>query len=317
MVGNALSTGSAFLSAFQPAFIADCVHHDLSFGSQVVGDHNEQAKDDGKEQGFENPTAFVKLQTAEAEGSYKEGRQKKDNPRIAETVERFEELHHRLPLLRSVSSMPPDTCGNKEKHKLTMSDIHIRPASVQDAAQMARLDNVASHGLAEWFWKKQARNDGRESADWMALSAAEMAKTDYPPGWSNTEIAEMNGQIVGAASGCLTQDNGEAIGILPEPVFAPVFELFQVAAGDWLLDWLAVEPAAQGQGVGGKLLDNCLERARTSGAVQASLVVEDSNETALALYHSRGFRQRDQRPYIPFNTISRTQNWLLLSAPVT
>ena len=50
--------------------------------------------------------------------------------------------------------------------------------------------------------------------------------------------------------------------------------------------------------------------------VSASLVVEDSNEAALALYRSRGFRQRNQRAYIPFNEHSKTQNWLLMSAPV-
>ncbi|MEP0945171.1 MAG: GNAT family N-acetyltransferase [Rhizobiaceae bacterium] len=199
-----------------------------------------------------------------------------------------------------------------------MSDIQIRPARVQDAAELARLDNVASHGLSEWYWRQQATNAERTNADnWLRLSQAAMARSDYLPGWSNTIIAEADGEIVGAASGVLTNAGGDEIAVDSVALFEPIFELFHQAAGDWLLDWLAVDETAQGQGVGGSLLDNCISKAKMSGASQASLVVEDSNLSALQLYHSRGFRKRDQRPYIPFNETSQTQNWLLLSAPVT
>ncbi|MEP1208037.1 MAG: GNAT family N-acetyltransferase [Rhizobiaceae bacterium] len=202
-----------------------------------------------------------------------------------------------------------------------MSDFQIRAATIQDAADMARLDNIAGHGLSQWHWQQQVGGEGDGGGEddnaWLALSAAAMARDDFPPGWTNSVIAERGGKTVGAAGGYLTEDNGEKIGTLPAPLFEPLYELFQLAAGDWLLDWLAVEPAAQGQGIGGSLVDKCLVKAKASGAAQASLVVEDTNIPALKLYHSRGFQQRDQRPYIPFNETSRTQNWLLLSAPVT
>ena len=90
-------------------------------------------------------------------------------------------------------------------------------------------------------------------------------------------------------------DDGKEIGVLPEPLFKPIFELFTVAAGDWLLDWLAVDPKAQGRGIGGQLLDICIEKAKERGATKISLVTEDSNQSAQALYASRGFVQRDQR----------------------
>ena len=307
---------SPFLGTFQPAFVANSVHHELALCSQIVGDDNEEHKDDAKEQGFERPGTLMQFQAAETQGRNKQRRQQQNDAGITETVKRFEELHLGLPEMRFELSMTRGAGKDKDNQENFMSDISFRTAIAQDAADMAWLDNVASHGLSEWYWRREAVANELDEDDWAALSQASMADPDYPSGWSNTIIAQIKNETVGAANGCLTVDDGKKIGILPEPLFEPIFELFQVAAGDWLLDWLAVAPEVQGQGIGGQLLDICLDRAKDSGARQASLVVEDSNQSALALYTSRGFKRRDTRPYIPFNQTSQTENWLLLSAPV-
>lgn len=308
---------STFLSAFQPTIVANGVHHKLAFSCEIIGCHNEQAKYDAKKQNFGQPAALMQLQPVKRQRRHKQGGQKQDNTGITETVKRFEELHCCLPVLELELSMPLAAIKDKDNKEKIMSDIHIRPARVQDAAELARLDNVASHGLSEWYWRRAAVAEQTNPSSWLALSTAAMASAEFPPGWTNGIVAERSDEILGGASGVLTKNDGEKIGVLDEPLFEPIFQLFHQAAGDWLLDWLAVDEAAQGQGIGGRLLDSCMAKAKVSGASQASLVVEDSNAAALRLYHSRGFRQRDQRPYIPFNETSQTQNWLLLSAPVT
>ncbi len=54
---------------------------------------------------------------------------------------------------------------------------------------------------------------------------------------------------------------------------------------------LAVLPEVRGRGIGGALLDRLLSRARRGGVTAVFLEVRDTNEPALDLYRTRGFRQ--------------------------
>lgn len=54
---------------------------------------------------------------------------------------------------------------------------------------------------------------------------------------------------------------------------------------------LAVRPDLRGTGVGSVLLDHVLDRARSRGIREMFLEVRASNEAALRLYRSRGFRR--------------------------
>jgi ribosomal-protein-alanine N-acetyltransferase len=59
---------------------------------------------------------------------------------------------------------------------------------------------------------------------------------------------------------------------------------------------LAVHPARRRRGIGGALLDELLRRAEGEGWSPIWLEVRPSNEPALALYASRGFRIVGRRP---------------------
>ena len=194
-----------------------------------------------------------------------------------------------------------------------MTEVTIRPAGPQDAADLARLDNIAGHGFTNWYWSKRAEEQGNSNPVAMAQKA--MADPEYQSGWKQTVLAMKEGEVAGGANGYLMVVDQKMGTPSKEPVFEPVRQLFAQTAGDWLVDWLAVYEKWQGRGIGACLLDACLARAKGVSS-RISLVVEDANRPALALYKSRGFQQRDQRPYIPFNTTSKTKNWLLLSAPV-
>lgn len=58
---------------------------------------------------------------------------------------------------------------------------------------------------------------------------------------------------------------------------------------------IAVAPEARGNKLGGRLLDDVLTAARTTGATEAFLEVRDSNVAARALYASRGFEAVGRR----------------------
>lgn len=75
------------------------------------------------------------------------------------------------------------------------------------------------------------------------------------------------------------------------------------AAGDeaHLLN-LTVKPESQSNGLGGKLLEHLLERARSRGAETVFLEVRESNHPAIRLYDRCGFneigRRRDYYPAV-------------------
>lgn len=54
---------------------------------------------------------------------------------------------------------------------------------------------------------------------------------------------------------------------------------------------IAVDPGARGSGHGGRLLDHLVGVARSRGVGRLFLEVRESNDVALRLYDSRGFRR--------------------------
>jgi len=191
------------------------------------------------------------------------------------------------------------------------ANIVLRPATIHDAADMAILDNLAGHGLPALLW--QAAVNAGTADDAFEHGRALMADPASPYGYANAMIAEVGGRVAGASSGyVMMPDTGDAA--YASPAFAPVIALFRQAAGDWLVDSLAVFREARGMGVGAALLDNHLERARAAGCRRAALVTEDGNSAGLALYHSRGFAVVDSRSYQQITPHFSAANWLLLKA---
>ena len=159
------------------------------------------------------------------------------------------------------------------------------------------------------------------SENWLVLSKAEMASEDYPPGWTNTLIAEVDGKIVGAASGYMmpiVEENGEVASEnrCSNRSLRCSRKLPEIGCSTgWR--WT---PQYKGRG----LAHFCLtplskkpNRLAQPGPVSWSGMPTSRSCGSIIRDHSRGFQQRGQRPYIPFNETSQTQYRLLLSAPVT
>lgn len=66
-------------------------------------------------------------------------------------------------------------------------------------------------------------------------------------------------------------------------------------AGAFELDILAVSPAAQGQGMGRALLDQCEILARSAGLPALTLYTNAAMQGALALYRRAGFTEIERR----------------------
>ncbi|HEX2804199.1 MAG TPA: ribosomal protein S18-alanine N-acetyltransferase [Sphingomicrobium sp.] len=72
------------------------------------------------------------------------------------------------------------------------------------------------------------------------------------------------------------------------------FALFRTVADDSELLLIAVDPAAQGRGVGRELLSHFIGHSRTNGAERIHLEVRDGNP-AIEIYKSAGFAQANRR----------------------
>ena len=194
-----------------------------------------------------------------------------------------------------------------------MGEFSIRSAQARDAADLAILENMASRGLAQWFWQ-HAVNQGK-AVDAFQWGRDKLLEGAGQFGWFNSIVAQRDDIILSSAmfykatAEAAAEDYGDMSNVLK-----PLADLRRVAAGDWYLDSIAVYPSSQGQGAGTALFDNYLDQGRQLGLKMASLVVESSNITALKFYQSQGFGKRATRPYKPFGPKSDTQNWLLLSA---
>jgi len=73
------------------------------------------------------------------------------------------------------------------------------------------------------------------------------------------------------------------------------YALASVVADEGEILNLAVAPAARGRGLGHILLEALLDMFRREGAAKVFLEVRESNEAALHLYRSAGFRSRATR----------------------
>ncbi|MEM7216663.1 MAG: GNAT family N-acetyltransferase [Pseudomonadota bacterium] len=196
-----------------------------------------------------------------------------------------------------------------------MTEIFLRPAKRSDAADLAILDNVASHGISLWFWQEAVAHGKGENP--MELGRMRMADDDAFFGWRNAVVAARDEEVLGSITNYIMspleeEDDEDEFKESASP-FIPIFELFDLVNGHWFIDSLGVYGHARGNGIATMLVDDSLTKARNSEAGLASLVVEDSNTVARRIYESRGFEIADKRPYVEYDGPSETKEWLLMS----
>ena len=77
----------------------------------------------------------------------------------------------------------------------------------------------------------------------------------------------------------------------------------------WVIDGLAVYSRFRRRGIARALLIDQIARA---GAHTTSIVTNNDNAQALALYRGAGFVHRAREPFVGFNDHHTTDHWLFL-----
>ena len=191
----------------------------------------------------------------------------------------------------------------------------LRPATRQDAVQLAVLMDIASHGLVSWYWSTLA------AAGQSPLEIGRgrlQCRHDLPSHFSNWTIAESEGEIVGAFAGYVVPDpyNPGDAKELPE-VYAPLLELKSLSVGCWYLMSLSVYSEFRHRGIGAFLLQAAILQAQGYPVSRMALTVSSENKGALSLYMRSGFSEVARRRYIAFPGSSECGDWILLTKELT
>jgi GNAT superfamily N-acetyltransferase len=134
----------------------------------------------------------------------------------------------------------------------------IRPATAADARALAELE------VRAWRW---AYVDIVAEPDMITVEERERRWTSAPVAVAGAFVAEVGGRVVGVVQVGPDRED-PALG---------------------LLRGLAVEPAAQGAGVGAALYDHAVAWLREAGFAEAVLWVFEANGHARGFYERRGW----------------------------
>jgi ribosomal-protein-alanine acetyltransferase len=157
--------------------------------------------------------------------------------------------------------------------------MNIRPATPHDISFMIALergcDSAAHWTEVQYRRLFAAEEGGLESLVIVIENAAHADGGQNPHFWQNPP----------------------EVGHPPE-VEHPVMVGFLVArhvASEWELENIVVEPTAQRKGLGKRLLDACVMRAKETQSEAVFLEVRESNSAARRLYERAGFEQAGRR----------------------
>ena len=190
--------------------------------------------------------------------------------------------------------------------------VTIRDAARSDCAELAQLINLAGEGLPLYLWRQMA-GPGEDSWE---IGRERAARDTGGFSYRNSIVAEVDGDIAGALLGYPVAAEPDAIDPAnTPPMFIPLLELENLAAGTWYVNAVATFPDARGLGIGSKLMQRAEQEANSLGLCGTSLIVSDANEGARRLYNRLGYEEVARRPMLKEQWENRGNNWVLMIKP--
>lgn len=196
------------------------------------------------------------------------------------------------------------------------TEYSIRPATVEDAGDIARLIAISSDGVAVIEWAEEATEENVEPLD-IGERMYRNSEGDYS--WRNCTIVEKDGKVAGmllafAMPNAAPRNPAQRPSIDETDVFAPYMYLEE--PDSWYICGVALYPEHRGQGLGTKLMHIANDQARRKGFKTLSLVAFAKNEGSVRLYEKLGYQVVDHAPVIPHPLIHYSGEALLMVSKV-
>jgi len=186
----------------------------------------------------------------------------------------------------------------------------LRPAAKREAAELAILIDIASHGFASWLWYGGVLSKSAETA---FEHGRDRLRQDSGLGtWRDSVVTVVEGEIVGVSVSYRLDGSIRDLEA-KHPVLVPLLSLQRELVGHWYIDSLGVYRPHRGKGIGRALLEHEFGRA---GSAPVSLITESHNEKAQALYRMNGFEEVARTEAVPLFEDMRKHDWVLFTRKV-
>ncbi len=97
-----------------------------------------------------------------------------------------------------------------------------------------------------------------------------------------------------------------------DEMLRPLMTLFSKAKGTWYLHGIATDPDYFGRGLATRLMDIAEHLGRSAGKPKISLLVIDTNPTAIRFYEKRGYATTAREAVVGKGWQTAAKNWLLM-----
>ena len=196
-----------------------------------------------------------------------------------------------------------DLWRSAQKDHMDRHSIVLRAANptLDEGLAFARYVDEAAEGFFRFML-------GRRAA---YIIATAFAQPDHDLSYQYVTFAERDNVVVGMFAGYTAEQHRrssrqplkQAAGRsnirmrIVMILFAPLMRITDsIADGDFYLQFIAVDKALRGDGVGSVLMDSFEEQARASGSTRLSLDVSAKNKEACRFYERRGMNVESQWP---------------------
>jgi ribosomal protein S18 acetylase RimI-like enzyme len=160
--------------------------------------------------------------------------------------------------------------------------VEFRPATPQDAREIARLFQITSEGASDYIWSQLAE-PGEELLE---VGTRRYAREDVDFSYQNCLIAESQGSVIGMMHSYAMREDPQ-----PSPVTDPVLAPYaDMEVPDTLyISSLALHEGWRNKGLGLKFLERAQLRANQMGLKGLSLIDYAANTGARRFYERHGF----------------------------
>ena len=192
----------------------------------------------------------------------------------------------------------------------TLPMLTFRPATPDDATDLALLLDAASRRLVSWRWSTLAE----AGQSWFEVGRSRiLTLTDNQSHYANWLVAKVDGLAVGGLNAHPVPDAVEPTDPADiDPVFQPLIALEPLTAGTFYIMAAAIFAEHRGRGYGAALLEQADAMARGRGVSRVTLMTESFNTGARRLYQRHGFRDLDRRPFVAFPGSDEAGDWTLM-----
>ena len=182
--------------------------------------------------------------------------------------------------------------------------INYRPAVRADARRIAELYSIASEGVSDYIWSKQAK-PGDNLLD---IGQRRYERRNTPYSYENCLVAETGGRVVAVLMAYPMQEDNDYVE--DDPVLKPFWVLEE--PGSYYIAGVAVEADWRRKGIAGTLLQMAEDKCRKLNLNKLSLICFEANTVAHDIYMRLGYRETMRKTIVPHPLIHFTGAAMLL-----